>query len=429
MTSFTDFTPVRGVVGGAVIGLTAAVLLLFNGDVFGCSGIASSIVLRPSSVLKTESSWKAVFMASFFLTSALLPPRATDDPRLYRDLSLPVPSALAYLLGGFFISFGAALGSGCTTGHGVCGMARLSKRSFVAVGTFMASAIVTAVAVAISSTARRIQEGALSDPSRPSSAFVTSTPAPVFDDIYSPWIGWLLSILFVLLALAALPPREEGSSHSSSGEEQPLAATFSHDASPPPSSSPPQLSSCTRARARAKLLPAAAAGAMFSLGLAISGMDLQSKNLAFLDVSKIPDGLWDPTLLLVMMSAVLVSFASYQLVPGFGILNVRTLECPIMLGMGASGAGGRGAGSFDVPNRIVIDAKLVGGAVCFGLGWGLTGLCPGPAWLQAASGNQAVIFLYCPTYVLGILSADGVKRRLESGSSVTSGLATEALPK
>jgi uncharacterized membrane protein YedE/YeeE len=192
----------------------------------------------------------------------------------------------------------------------------------------------------------------------------------------------------------------------------------------------PQQASCARARARAKLLPAAAAGALFSLGLAVSGMDLQSKNLAFLDVSKIPAGLWDPTLVLVMASAVLVSFASYQLVPGFGVLGTRRLECPIMLGPAAPGPDGGPAAPFDVPNRTVVDARLVAGAACFGLGWGITGLCPGPAWLQAASGNQAVVFFYAPTYLLGIVSADRLARRLEARSSPAyASVGTEVLPK
>jgi uncharacterized membrane protein YedE/YeeE len=411
MGAFTGFTPVRGVVGGAVIGLTAAVLLLFNGDVFGCSGIASSLVLRPPSSARAEGSWKAVLVASFFLTSALLPPRATDDPRLYGDPALPAPSAWAYVLGGFLVSFGAYTGSGCTTGHGVCGMARLSRRSFAAVGTFMAAAILTAVAVSRAMKRQQTSGRAAG------AAFQLWTSAPVFDDIYIPWLGWLLSLALVLWALVSLPPREGPLSRR---EEQPLTGGSDMQT--------PQQASCARARARAKLLPAAAAGALFSLGLAVSGMDLQSKNLAFLDVSKIPAGLWDPTLVLVMASAVLVSFASYQLVPGFGVLGTRRLECPIMLGPAAPGPDGGPAAPFDVPNRTVVDARLVAGAACFG--WGITGLCPGPAWLQAASGNQAVVFFYAPTYLLGIVSADRLARRLEARSSLAyASVGTEVLPK
>jgi uncharacterized protein len=127
-----SFTPLRGIIGGGLIGLTAAVLLLFNGNVFGCSGIASSVVVKPSSVMSPENSWKIVLLASFFVSSSILSGWAANDPRLYSDdPSVPIPSSAAYLLGGFFVSFGASLGSGCTTGHGVCGMARLSGRSFV----------------------------------------------------------------------------------------------------------------------------------------------------------------------------------------------------------------------------------------------------------------------------------------------------------
>jgi uncharacterized protein len=168
-------------------------------------------------------------------------------------------------------------------------------------------------------------------------------------------------------------------------------------------------------RSQAKLLPAVVAGALFSTGLAISGMDLQSKNLAFLDLSKIAAGRWDPTLILVMMSAVAVSFVSYQFVPGFGVVSgAKKLECPVV------------GTAFDVPNRTAIDTKLVAGAICFGLGWGLTGLCPGPAWLQAAAGNEAVVFLYFPTYLLGIVSADRIRQRLDVEPTTTT---PSSLPK
>jgi uncharacterized protein len=389
------FTPLRGIVGGALIGLTAAVLLLFNGNVFGCSGIASSVLTKPSSVLSPENAWKVVFLAAFFLSSSILSSwwaDAATDPRLYSDPTVPIPSCAADLIGGFLVSFGASLGSGCTTGHGVCGMARLSKRSFVAVGTFMSSAVVTAV-VTSSLNRQMIDSNGTVNP------FKLSSMGPVFDPPALPWMGWLLSALFVMAAVVCLPRGRQ-----SEGELSPLVPGPTSDASR------------FLSRSQAKLLPAVVAGALFSAGLAISGMDLQSKNLAFLDLAKISSGRWDPTLVLVMGSAVVVSFVSYQFVPGFGIVSgVKQLECPFV------------GTCFDVPNRTAIDMKLIVGAVCFGLGWGLTGLCPGPAWLQAAAGNKAVIFLYVPTYLLGIVAADRLGQSLDAEPATTG--STGALPK
>jgi uncharacterized protein len=317
---------------------------------------------------------------------------AATDPRLYSDPTVPIPSCAAYLMGGFLVSFGASLGSGCTTGHGVCGMARLSKRSFVAVGTFMSSAIVTAV-VTSSLNRKMIDSNGTVNP------FKLSSMGPVLDPPTLPWMGWLLSALVAIAAVVCLPRGRQ-----SEEELSPLVPGPTSDASR------------FLSRSQAKLLPAVAAGALFSAGLAISGMDLQSKNLAFLDVAKISSGRWDPTLVLVMGSAVVVSFVSYQFVPGFGIVSgVQQLECPVV------------GTCFDVPNRTAIDTKLIVGAICFGLGWGLTGLCPGPAWLQAAAGNKAVIFLYVPAYLLGIVAADRLRQRLDAEPATTA--STSALPK
>jgi hypothetical protein len=85
--------------------------------------------------------WKLVFVSVFaLLSNTVLGPYFTDDERLGNDPSIPIVSVYGYLLGGLFVGFGAKLGNGCTTGNGICGMARLSKRSIILVCTFMASA-------------------------------------------------------------------------------------------------------------------------------------------------------------------------------------------------------------------------------------------------------------------------------------------------
>jgi hypothetical protein len=87
MSSILDyFTPVTGLVGGCLIGLSAAVLLLFNGDILGASGLASSFVVTPRKTLLDQSQlWKLFFVGVFFLTSriyVIIRPEALDDPRL-----------------------------------------------------------------------------------------------------------------------------------------------------------------------------------------------------------------------------------------------------------------------------------------------------------------------------------------------------------
>lgn len=137
------FTPMEGLFGGALIGSSAAALLLLNGDILGASGITSSVLLNPKKNLTEPAQyWKLILIVSFLLTSNL------GFAENYSEFTSGV-SFLAYAIGGFFVGFGTNLGNGCTSGHGICGMARLSYRSFVAVATFMAIGLATATLMAL----------------------------------------------------------------------------------------------------------------------------------------------------------------------------------------------------------------------------------------------------------------------------------------
>jgi uncharacterized protein len=129
-----NVTPISGLVGGMLIGLAAALLLLLNGRISGISGIVGGVLARNSS----EAGWRVAFVAGLLL-GALAYVLATGDAVLVRvQASLPVLVAAGLLVG-----FGTRLGSGCTSGHGVCGIARLSKRSIAATAMFFGVAIVT----------------------------------------------------------------------------------------------------------------------------------------------------------------------------------------------------------------------------------------------------------------------------------------------
>jgi uncharacterized protein len=129
-----NFTPVSGLVGGLLIGLAATLLLLLNGRISGISGIVGGLLVREVS----EAGWRVAFVAGLLL-GALIYVLATGEALLVRmQASLPVLVAAGLLVG-----FGTRLGSGCTSGHGVCGIARLSKRSIVATATFFGVAALT----------------------------------------------------------------------------------------------------------------------------------------------------------------------------------------------------------------------------------------------------------------------------------------------
>ncbi|MGJ7250738.1 YeeE/YedE family protein [Morganella morganii] len=124
------FTPVSAALGGLMIGIAVAVLLLFNGRIAGISGIFANMFTK-------QSGWRIAFIAGL-----------AGAPWVYRlfagqsDVVIAADYPLL-IAAGLLVGFGTRLANGCTSGHGICGMARLSKRSFAAVAVFMVSAFLT----------------------------------------------------------------------------------------------------------------------------------------------------------------------------------------------------------------------------------------------------------------------------------------------
>ena len=129
----TDFTPWQSLFGGALIGLSAVLLMALHGRIAGMTAIISGVIPP----LALDWQWRAAFLAG-----------AIAAPLLYLlaggtiAFSVPVSSA-ALVVGGVIVGIGVNFGNGCPSGHGICGLARLSPRSLTAVPTFMATAFVT----------------------------------------------------------------------------------------------------------------------------------------------------------------------------------------------------------------------------------------------------------------------------------------------
>ena len=129
-----NFTPISGLIGGLLIGLATTLMLLLNGRIAGISGIVGGLLTRKGS----EVGWRAMFVAGLLL-GAFVYMLATGGALLVRiEASLPI-----VVVAGLLVGFGTRLGSGCTSGHGVSGLARFSKRSIVATSIFMGAGIVT----------------------------------------------------------------------------------------------------------------------------------------------------------------------------------------------------------------------------------------------------------------------------------------------
>jgi len=128
----TNFTPVSALAGGALIGLASALLMLFSGRIAGISGILGGCLI-PSA---TDRHWRIAFLIGLIAAPVIgaLTGHALPMPQM--SASWPV-----IVVGGLLVGFGTRLGGGCTSGHGVCGIARLSPRSIAATLVFMAVAI------------------------------------------------------------------------------------------------------------------------------------------------------------------------------------------------------------------------------------------------------------------------------------------------
>ena len=128
----TSFTPALSLAGGILIGLAAVALMALSGRIMGATGILSG-ALRPAGW--QNWSWRAAILAGMVSGPAALIIITGQMPRV----TVAAPPALL-VVGGVIVGVGVTFGSGCTSGHGVCGMARLSPRSVTATLTFMATA-------------------------------------------------------------------------------------------------------------------------------------------------------------------------------------------------------------------------------------------------------------------------------------------------
>jgi uncharacterized membrane protein YedE/YeeE len=121
-------TTLYSLLGGGLIGLAVTLMLLFNGRVTGISGIISSSLTKPNK----DIYWRWTFLAGLIAGGGLM---QSLRPELFVNLTTSTP--LLVMVAGLLVGYGTVLGSGCTSGHGVCGISRLSLRSIAATLTFM----------------------------------------------------------------------------------------------------------------------------------------------------------------------------------------------------------------------------------------------------------------------------------------------------
>ncbi len=129
---WTHFTPWASLAGGLLLGLASALFILLNGRILGISGILGGLILPRAG----DVGWRLSFLLGMgtapLVFFSIAPPAWGQAPRIDAGY-------LSLAAAGLLVGFGTRYGSGCTSGHGVCGLSRLSPRSMVATGTFMAA--------------------------------------------------------------------------------------------------------------------------------------------------------------------------------------------------------------------------------------------------------------------------------------------------
>ena len=317
---------INSIIGGSIMAIASSLHLYLEGKITGVSGA----LFR--SISLTDFSYNFSFIIGMLFMSAFLrcffnplsKPKTADsptfletNPKYVGDLSLP-----GFILAGFLVGFGAKMANGCTSGHGVCGLPRLSKRSFVAISLFMIFGVLIATI-------------------RYYFPFLTpnSYAFRVWESNFIYYITLILCFVGIFLVL--------WNSFKSGNKDKVRDLVISF-----------------------------LIGNLFSFGLIQSGMVQRHVVIEFLTIGKI----WNIQLAFVLGAAVGINFFTFNFI-------LKKIAKPLY------------KEKYDLPTNTAIDNKLCVGAAIFGLGWGLCGICPGPAVLA--------FYLYCPQTLAFFISLCG----------------------
>jgi len=372
MPPFVVHDPVglgRGFAGGVCIGLVSTSFVYLFGKFLGVSSIVGDLVGSLGYPFRSKM-WQLFFVGGMLGGGGILLAVSPKTAVFGQTLGLHWGAAL---VGGFLVGFGTRLGNGCTSGHGVSGLPRLSPRSLVNVMAFMGSGVLMAglTRASFSRVSLYGQDWDLR------SLFIV------------PLAASFAAALLLQNLLFALPSRSP-------------IETCESDSQPTLGARP------------VTLLLVSVHGLAFALALGLSGMCDPSKVLRFLDFAG--DGGWDPQLMLVMGGAVMVNGVTYRILAQ----SMGSREPPFSLVPPGSTFSSIIPYGPKAGNNSKITTDLCLGGIIFGLGWGLCGVCPGPGIVDFVSGG-AHFGVAVPSMLAGMSSYHFFKTRrpASSGSDCT----------
>jgi len=336
-----------------VIGVASTGFLLVTGRLSGISGIVENFLVPGSGWSKSWScSYVAGLVAAGLLTHGLLPgASAVYGSPVYMDA-----------LAGLLVGFGTRLGHGCTSGHGICGLPRFSMRSLVAVGTFMCTGSLAAYAkryLVESNTLPGLMETV---PFSANTVLAVAIPSVV-----------TFGVIYSILSL------RKGTTSSTAQKNISLS------------------------NLAVEHLSAFICAGLFGYGLQLSGMCSTERVVRFLDFSS-PNG-WDPTLMGVMGGGVAFNVVSFYLLRRW---NPQAMTCPMPKDSKESTTMQKVIKMGGHCDNTAITSSLVLGSAIFGIGWGLAGICPGPAIVSLGMGSK-VAGVFVPSLLVGMAVHEVVK--------------------
>ena len=415
---------VRGAVGGVAIAFSSSLLMLLTGRVSGISGIVGALTSgrRPPIF---ETAYVAGLLCAGALLISVSPSKAVFGPR-----DGPALHWGACVVGGIAVGLGTRMGSGCTSGHGIVGLARLSPRSLAAVGVFFACALLTA-GVSRSNFLRGTLYGAGSDLPSPRGDWAWTLSQGMY--IIPLIVTIVVMVIIALATAAAAAGKNEAKGPPQAQAQAPLgdesrflvaeadvaivAAAAAAAATPLVAAAPPTAAAAPKALA---VVAVWASGVSFGLALGLSGMCDPNKVLRFLDFAG--DGGWDPQLMLVMGCGVGTNLI---LIRGMAVGRFSKFVPPFAAAFEGGGGGLKPVASASKPlcaiinygpacaaNRVITIPFLIG-ALLFGFGWGLTGVCPGPGVVDYVTGGSH-FGITLPSMLFGMVMYDAGMKVISS---------------
>lgn len=306
---------------------------------------------------------------------------------MFGDKSWTITTA-GTLLSGALVGFGTSMGSGCTSGHGVCGLPRLSPRSWIAVATFMTTGVLTAMAVGSTPALTTLVRGDSTSGLRTLAQIEVPHAQTIVAALGAALLAYSLTLAGHIdvpgVTATTVPSSATGSATTTTTTTAETAALVKKTDDPAAVSGSSSSSTTphhhddhhrhhhhrheelhAKTATVPSILTSFAMGAMFSAGLGLSSMTRPEKVISFLDILH-PAG-WDPSLAFVIGGAMLLNLVTFPLIfkRGTPLLGKK----------------------FHVPTAREITSPLVVGAALFGVGWGVGGMCPGPGLVTLAHGG------------------------------------------